>query len=234
MTDTSRIFQLCLKAAPYLMGNTNIVQPQSTQKPFIDYTQKDMALTRVKSKMGSVIVLLGSRDTGKTQLSYRLAEFLGRPTFAISPQQRPPSWITKLTLEDLLTKVPRKSTLILDDLPAYMNNRSYNDALVQMIERIIPMVRHEPHPPDYPVGEVHLIFASQSAAQADRYILDCDLAFFKPLGLLLQDVERPGIARIYKTMVDPLFEGKDDDYIHSHAFMLSRTFKGLIDFKQVT
>ncbi len=235
MSDTMRIFQLALKVAPYLMGNQNL-QPQPTQlqKPIIDYNQKDLALTNVKNKMGSVTVLLGSRDTGKTELAYRLAEFLGRQVFAVSPQQKPPSWITRVSLDDLLTKIPSNSTLIMDDLPAYMNNRSYNDALVQMIERIIPMVRHEPNPPDFPIGKVHLIFASQSAAQADRYILDCDLAFFKPLGLLLSDVERPGIARIYKLQVDPLFEGKDDNYIHEHAFMMSRTFKGMINFKRVT
>lgn len=215
-----------------MMGQS--AAPAQIAKPIIDYNQKDLALMRVKNKMGSVIVCLGSRDTGKTELSYRIAEFLGRPTFAVSPQQKPPLWISRITLDDLLTKVPRKSTVILDDLPAYMNNRSYNDAMVQMIEKMIPMVRHEPNPPEYPIGEVHLIFASQSAAQADRYILDCDLAFFKPLGLLLQDIERPGVAKIYKTMVDPLFEGKDDNFIHTHAFMLSRTFKGLINFNRVT
>jgi hypothetical protein len=75
------------------------------------------------------------------------------------------------------------------------------------------MVRHERHPPEYPIGEIQLIFCSQSAAQADKYILDCDLAFFKPLGLLYHDLERPAIKRIYRDWVDPVFQGKDDFWI---------------------
>jgi len=231
MSDSNKAFMLALKLAPYILG---VRLQQQASKPVVDYNQKDLALMRVKNKKGSIIVCLGSRDTGKTELSYRLAEFLGRPTLAVSPQQKPPSWIERTTLDNLFIKPRKGVTIILDDLPAYMSNRSYNDLVVQTMEKLIPMVRHEPNPPEYMIGESHVIFASQSAAQADKYILDCDLAFFKPLGLLLQDVERPGIARIYKTMVDPLFEGKDDEFIHEHAFLLSRTFKGLINFKRVT
>ena len=229
MDKTFNIFQIALKLAPLFLG----YKPQ-TQKPRTILSEKDLALINLRQKKGSVIVLLGSRDTGKTELAYRLAEFLDRPTFAVSPQQKPPEWITWIKLDEVESRVSSRSTLLCDDLPSYMSSKDYYDSFVRAVEKVIPMVRHEPQPPEYPIGEVHLIFASQSATQADRYILDCDLALLKPLGLLLADIERPAIAKIYRTVVDPCFEGKDDWFIKTHAFMLSRTYKGLISFKKVT
>jgi len=224
-----QLFGWALKAAALLLGFKQQPQQQVTE-----LSQKDVALINLKQKPGAVTVVLGSRDTGKTELCYRLAEFLDRPTFAVSPQQKPPNWITWIReINDIFTKVPPDSTLLLDDLPAYMSNKDYAEAFARSVEKVIPMVRHDPMPPDFPIGRCQLIFSSQSAAQADRYILDCDMAFLKPLGLLMPDIERPNIARIYKSMVDPEFEGKDDFFIKTHAFMVSRTYKGLITFKKV-
>ena len=109
----------------------------------------------------------------------------------------------------------------MEDLPAYMSNRDYNNQFVQEIERIVPMCRHK--------KKWHLIFNTQSSAQADKYILDCDLAFFKPQGLLMADVERPNIRKIYKNIVDPYFENSSQDFIHRHACMVSRTYIGGIE-----
>jgi len=230
MANELSIFMWALKLAPFLLGH----RPQS-QKPTMTLDTKDVALLTVKQKPGSVTVIFGSRDTGKTELAYRLAEFFGRPTFAVSPQQKPPSWIEWIKeINDIFTRVPRGSTLLMDDLPAYFSNKDYQESFARAVERVIPMVRHEPQPPEYPIGEVHLIFSSQSSAQADRYILDCDLALLKPLGLLMGEIERPSIAKIYKTLVNPCFEGRDEMFIKQHAFMLSRTYKGLITFKKVT
>ena len=222
---------------PYLLGKGKLVSDMlagaNMQQPAMEITGKDDALINLRNKLGSVVVLLGTRDTGKSELAYRLAEFLGRPTFAVSPQQKPPSWIKWLTLEQIFTEVPRKSTLIMDDLPAYLSNKDYNESLSRAVEKVIPMVRHEPTPPEFPIGEIHLIFASQSAAQADRYILDCDMAFFKPLGLLFEDMERPHIKRIYTQWVEPVFFGQSDKWIQRHAYMWSRTYRGLIAIKKV-
>ena len=161
-----------------------------------------------------------------TQLAYRLAEFLGRPTYAVSPQVTPPSWIKKIKLQDIFEVIPPKSTLICDDLPAYASNRDYNNELIQNLERVVPMVRHERQPPEYPLGELQLIFCSQSSAQADKYILDCDVAFFKPLGMLYEDFERQNIKRIYRDYVNQYFEGKGDDWVHKHVWMRSREYNG--------
>jgi len=219
---------------PYLLEKKLPLQ-QLLEKPTASYrvlSDKDEALLSLRKKLGSVTLVFGSRDTGKTELCYRFMEFLGRPCYAVSPQQRPPPWIKRLKLEDIFKEVPPCSTLFLDDLPAYMSNKDYNDALARAVEKVIPMVRHAPAPPEFPIGRCHLIFASQSAAQADKYILDCDLAFLKPLGLLTPDMERPNVRRIYEKLVDPIFEGKSERWTQRHAFMLSRQYKGLIDIKR--
>jgi hypothetical protein len=169
-----------------------------------------------------------------TTLSYVVAKALGRPTYAISPQQTPPPWITPITLNQIWTKLPSRCTLILDDMPAYASNRDYTNELVKNLERLVPMVRHEPHPPEWPVGEIQLIFSSQSAAQADKYMLDCDCVFFKPLGLLYEDYERQNIKRIYRDYVNAYFNGKDHDWVLHHAWMRTPEYNGGIFYNQVT
>lgn len=229
--DVWQAFTVAMKIAPRLMGQQGNPIPKQGTTTIL--TEKDTALISLRQKMGSVTVVVGSRETGKSVLCWRLAEFLERPTYAVSPQEKPPGWITWIqNPTDLFEIVKPDSTLICDDLPAYASNRDYNEAMVRMIEKAIPMVRHDPQPPEYPLGRVHIIFSTQSTAQADKYILDCDMAFFKPLGLLLQDTERPAIAKMYRTMIDPEFEGKDDMFIKQHAYMLSRTYKGLITIKK--
>lgn len=233
MNKEFSVFNALLKIAPLLMG----YKPQTDQGQLptvTTFTSKDLALLSLMRKIGSVIVVLGSRDTGKTELCYRIMEFLGRPAYAVSPQQKPPDWITWLKIEELFERVPPDSTLLMDDLPAYMSNKDYQDAFVKSMEKVIPMVRHEPQPPDYPLGKIHLIFSSQSAAQADKYILDCDVAFLKPLGLLMDDMERPNIAKIYRNLVNPEFEGKDDMFIKRHAYMLSRSYRGMVEIEKTT
>lgn len=187
-----------------------------------DVTLRERAMRDVKAKDGSVTVLIGTRDSGKTNLISRIAQFFHRPTYCVFPEQMPPSWATRISLSDALNPhiVPPHSTVAFDDMPVTAGNRSYNDALVQTLERLIPMVRHE--------RKLHLIFSTQSTAQADRYILDADMAFLKPLGILMADVERPFISRIYRKEVDPLFNGKTDWWVRRHAYMYSRLWKGLI------
>ena len=187
---------------------------------------KDSELLALKKKDGAVTVLLGTRGTGKSELAYRLAEFIDKSVYAVSPEQEPPIWIERIAIEDIFEKVKPGSTLIMDDLPAYASNRDYNNKVVQTLERLIPLVRHE--------KKLHLIFCSQSAAQADKYILDCDCAFFKPLGLLFDDLERPNIRKIYRSLVEPEFEGRSDWWIVRHAYMLSRRHKGIIEFSRVS
>jgi len=233
MNKELNIFQAALRLAPYFLG----YKPQQTQtqeqKPTL--TEKDIALINLRRKDGAVIVVLGTIDTGKTELCYRLAEFLDKPTYAVSPQQKPPSWIEWIKLDEIFEKVKPDSTLICDDLPAYASNRDYNEALVKQLERITPMVRHDPQPPEFPTGRLHLIFASQSSAQSDKHMTTgVEAAFFKPLGLLFEDLERPNIKKIYTEYVNPIFDGKSLDWVRRHAYMWSREFRGLIKVEKTT
>lgn len=241
--DIVKLIQTAMKLAPLLTGGANplssiaglagLAGGMGQQQDSNVITEKDMALMELKKLDGAGIVLIGTRNTGKTTLAYRLAEFLARPTFAFSPQEEHiPNWITSLHEPDDVFNVPKYSTLILDDLPAYMGNQDYRDDFSQKIHRAIPMLRHEPKPPDFPLGKIYVIFNTQSSAAADRYILDCDMAFLKPLGMFGQEFERPKIAKIYKEYVNPCFDGKTDDFIHRHAFMWSRMYKGLIRIKK--
>jgi hypothetical protein len=187
--------------------------------------KRTAALEEVKRKDGSISLWIGTRETGKTVGAHREAEYFGRPTYTVSPEERPPSWITLVRLSEI-DKLPPRITLILDDLPAYMSNRDYNNQLVQAMERIVPMCRHK--------RKWHIIFNTQSTAQADKYILDCELAFFKPLGILMDDAERPNIRRIYRQLVNPYFENRTEDFIRKHAYMKSRTYVGGIGIKKPT
>jgi len=228
MSDFTKFVGMALKIAPFFLGSS-----KQDNNVNVNLSAKDAALISVKKKMGSVTVCIGTRDTGKTEMAYRLAEFFERPTYAVSPQQTPPNWISHIKLEDIVSQVPPRSTLLMDDLPSYMSSADYQEHMTQVVNRIIPMVRHERQPPDFPVGEVHLIFITQSAAAADRYILDCDLALLKPLGLLMGSIERPQIAKIYRELVDPCFQDKPDEFIQSHAYIISRQFRGLIKVNRV-
>ena len=223
MTNAATLFMLAYKLAPLLLRKGQQQQDPSQ----VVITEKDIALLELKRKLGAVIVILGTRGTGKTELAYRLAEFLEKPTYAVSPEQKPHlAFIERINFGEIDERVMPGSTVIFDDLPAYASNRDYNESLVRELERIIPMVRHE--------RKLHLIFNSQSAAQADKYILDCDMAFLKPLGLLFEDLERPAIKKLYKEYVMPEFDGKQDSWIVRHAYMYSRIFKGVIEIKKVS
>ena len=218
---TGLLFGLAYKLAPYLLRQ----QPQSKVQYQV-VSEKDKALLSLKKKEGAVIVILGARGSGKTELAYRLAEFIGKPTYAVSPEQKPhPQFITRIKLEEVEELVPPNSTLIADDVPAYMSSRDYFDNLVRTLEKIIPMVRHE--------RKLHLIFCSQSASQADKYILDADAAFIKPSSVFFEDLERPGVKKLYR-LANPYFDGKSEDWVRHHSFFISREWQGIIEVKKVT
>ena len=216
--STAELIKFGLKyVLPYLLAQDQGSSPRCTVTVL---SAKNAALAAIKCKEGSVTVSIGGRDSGKTTLAYRLAEYFGRQTYAVTPEQAPPSWVRRIQPDEVLDMLAPNSTLICDDLPAWASNRDYNETLVRELERLIPMCRHE--------KKVHLIFCTQSAAQADKYILDCDLAFFKPLGLLMGGQERPSVDKIYKEKVNQHFQGKDDMFIKKHAYMLSRSWEGLV------
>ena len=188
-------------------------------------SDKDTALTELRELDGAVIVVIGTRGTGKSELTFRIAEFLGKPTYAISPEQEPGHGITRVNFNDFEEVIPPHSTVIFDDMPVYGSANDYHEDMIQTLNRIIPMVRHD--------KKWHLIFSTQTAASADRYILDCNCCFLKPLGLLAADLERPNIRKIYKEYVNPIFDGKPTEWVKNHAYFMAPTFRGVIEFKMV-
>ena len=151
---------------------------------------------RIKRKAGAVILIIGKREAGKTVLAQRLGQVFERPTYSISPEQHPPPWITEMELKDLNKFPPRFSTVILDDIPAYMSSRDYHNPLVKVVEGIIPVVRHK--------RKIFLVFCTQTSSQADRYILDADLVILKPFTSLYADLERPAVKKLADRVM-PIF-----------------------------
>jgi len=198
----------------YLMGND-----KEEAKPQIPELAEVAPIIRLKHKEGAVVDVIGRRESGKTIASRRIAEIIGRPTYAVSPEEKQPSWITELKLEELSDRPPAMSTLILDDLPVYMGSRDYQDSLVQVIERLIPVVRHR--------RKLILIFSSQSSAQSDKYILDADIVLLKPANLLFSDLERPGVAKLYKQVM-PAYNEMNEYQQKRHIFIFSQSWKGLV------
>lgn len=195
-------------------------QEREKQQQETGVSDKDRALLTLKSKPGAVILILGRRDSGKTILSYRLASFLERPTYAVSPNQDPPNWITKISLEEIEGVSPG-STLILDDLPVYMSSRDYNEALVRSVERLIPITRHR---------GIILIFVSQTSGFADRWVMDADAIFLKQMSILYADIERPAVKKLMDRAA-PHFEGRTDHWLKRHCYMITDTWEGLLEIR---
>ncbi len=93
------------------------------------------SISTLRQKAGSVTVLIGRRESGKTVLGYRIAELLGRPIYSVSPEQTPPKGVGELDLEQLDEEPPPYSTLFLDDLPAYMGTHDYSNKFVRVVEK---------------------------------------------------------------------------------------------------
>lgn len=221
MIDSTKLFNWALKtAAALVLGYKSQAQQQVRT-----LDQKDVALVNLRQKDGAVIVIVGARGLGKTELAYRLAEFLDKPAFAVSPQQVPhPNFIQRISLDGIDEKLIPDSTIIFDDVPAYMSNRDYSEGLVKAVEKLVPMVRHK---------RLHLIFATQSSGIADKHIFDADAVFVKPGNILFEDLERPAVKRLYQ-LANQYFDGKDDEWVKRHAFLATREWSGLIEVKKVS
>jgi len=204
-----------------LFGNDQ-QEEESYSEPELEDT---LSVRMLKRKEGSVTLIVGCRESGKTVLGYRLAELLGRPIYAVSPEENPPSGIAELKFEELDEQPPPRSTLFLDDLPAYMGSRDYQNRFVQVVERLVPIVRHK--------RKLHLIFSTQLASLSDKYAMDADCVIFKPPSLLYEDIERASVRR-RQDAIAHIWEGKSEDWIHRHCYILSHREKGLVGVQKPT
>ena len=180
--------------------------------------EESLSIRALRRKTGSVTVLIGSRESGKSVLGYRLAELLERPVYAVSPEQHPPRGVGELSLEEIAEMPPPRSTLFLDDLPAYMGVHDYSNRFVRVIEQLVPVVRHK--------RKLHLIFATQLSSLSDKYALDADLVLLKPPSILYRDLERAAVRRVQDRIAHH-WEGKTENWIHRHCYVLSHREEGL-------
>ena len=185
-------------------------------------SEKDAALSNLKKKKGAVVLILGKRESGKTVLSHRLAEFLGRPTYIISPNQKPPQWAIGCKLENI-EEIPPGSTIILDDIPVYMSSRDYQEALVRNVEKMIPVARHK---------GIMLIFISQTSGYADRWVMDADAIFLKQSSILYADIERPAVKKLMDKAA-PHFANQTDIWKKKHAYLVTDSWEGVISVSMV-
>ena len=211
---TSTLLGLAFRLAPLFLKR----QPQPQQEP----SGKDRALLNLKNKEGAVILILGKRESGKTVLAYRLAEFLERPTYVVSPNQKPLPWMIETKLEDI-GEIPPKSTLLLDDIPVYMSSRDYNEALVRNVEKVIPIARHR---------GIILIFISQTSGYADRWVMDTDAVFLKQSSILYADIERPAVKKLMDRAA-PYFANQTEIWQKKHSYLVTDSWEGLISVSMV-
>jgi len=203
-------------ALEYLgVGGNSSQSREEYQEPEIG---ESLSIRALRRKTGSVTVLIGSRESGKSVLGYRLAELLGRPVYAVSPEQHPPSGVGELDLEDIAEEPPPRSTLFLDDLPAYMGTRDYGSKFVRVVEKIVPVVRHK--------RKLHLIFSTQMSSMSDKYVLDADLVILKPPSIMYRDLERASVRRV-QDRIAHLWAGKTEHWVHRHCYVLSHREEGL-------
>jgi len=174
-------------------------------------------ITGLRRKAGAVILLIGARETGNTTEGLRLAEIIGRPTYGIFPEQKPPSWVTPLTLKQLDKEPPPFSTLFCDDAPIYAGNRDYHKSEVQFLEKMIPVCRH--------LRKIILIFRVQTSGQADRWMMDADLVSFRELNPLWGETERSSVLRLYK-QIQPEFLKMSEHQKLRHCYLVHKSWQG--------
>ena len=177
------------------------------------------SIISLRQKPGSVSLILGRREGGKTVLGDRLAELLGRPIYAVTPEQKPPKGVIEIGIEQVDELPPPYSTLLLDDAPVYMSSRDYHDHKVVNVEKLIPVVRHR--------RKLHLIFITQSSALSDRYILTSDIVLLKPPSILFMETERNQVVHLYQK-VAPLFSSMSEAQKLRHVYLISEIESGMV------
>lgn len=216
MFRSTLVKALISQGLPLLAG-----KPLFPSAPSNQPEQATRALLKLKAKAGGVVVIIGSRGSGKTVLAWRLAQFLNRKTYGVSPNQKMPDWVEEVAFEDI-ADLPRKSTLILDDIPMYASSRDYHLAAVRAMEKTIPVCRHK---------GIMIIFITQTSGFADRWVLDADAVFLKKPSILYAEIERPAVKKwVDKAVV--AFKGMNEAQAKRHAYLITDEYAGIISVRK--
>ena len=203
-----------------LIGNLILhkYSPKESYKSSMPELADLLPIQNLKKREGAIITIFGRPLGGKTICAYRLAEIIGRPTYAISPEQKPPPWIEELKISDIADKPPPYSTLIADDILSYFSSRDYNEPFAQAMESIIPAARHR--------RKLIVILVAQTSGLADKYGLRSDLVILRAPDLLYEDIERSSIKKLQDRAAS-YWEGKSEGWLQRHAYIVSYDYAGL-------
>jgi intein/homing endonuclease len=130
-------------------------------------------------------------------LALRLGELIGRPVYAVSPEDDPPAGVTAVSLKDI-GRIPQFSTLILDDAQVYAGSQDYWNPWVKKLNAIIPLVRKR--------RKLVLIIATQVSALVEKHVMQADLSIFKPLTAHYEVLERGPVVKLGR-ISEPYFAG---------------------------
>ncbi|MFH1486573.1 MAG: hypothetical protein ABIH46_10920 [Chloroflexota bacterium] len=188
-------------------------------------------LEKLRRRDFGLLLIMGRRGSGKTALSLRLVEFIGkRRNFAIGiPRKKLPAHIEalddELTLENLDSSVPNGSVVVIDDAGLFYGAGSYRTANTKALQKLLDICRHR---------EVILIVNVQRAASLDRRLCDPDIVFLKPPSLMYMRSEDEALKRFMKPAEEAfaaLAEKSSIEAWKSHVYVVSDDFEGMIEYE---
>ncbi len=177
-------------------------------------------LVKLYKSPNGIIGVLGARGTGKTALSLAIAQFLNRPIYAIGISPQAMDDLGTSIGPDEIDTVPDGSTIIIDDAGLSFGTRDYAQEASQKLHDLLATVRHR---------DIMIIANSTSSATMDRYLLDADIIFLKPVSRFHAEAERRGIQKFMDKATEVLLSIPESQR-QSYAYVISDVynFEGLI------
>ena len=187
--------------------------------------QKAAFFRRFTSQTYGVYLVLGARGTGKTALALRLTEILERSTYAVGiPNDVAPSWITPVTIDDLID-TPNHSVVIIDDASLFASTSQARSPEMLALQELINICRHV---------DITIIITGQQAASIYKYVMDADALFLKPPSLLFKEFERAEVAKLFALAQGAFAQIPQHQRIKRlrSVFVVSPEYVGLMEFQK--
>ena len=179
-------------------------------------------LRKLWNKKDSVIIVIGRRGSGKTSLSLRLAEWFGRPCYAVGIGQEALGNRGRALEPGELGMLPPESVLIIDDAGLFFGTRDYASDASQNLHDLLATVRHK---------QLVIIANTVNTAMIDRYLLDSDLLLIKPVSALHREAERRHVQKLLDkatTAINSLPESMKQRFVYAYSDVYD--FEGLIEY----
>jgi len=197
---------------------------------------KQEFLSILKKEPWGINLVVGKSGGGKTALCMRLAEFLGRPVYAIN-MLKVPNWIipvSKLHIEESDTNYDcyfiypngstapanKGSTVIIDDAANILeSNKMYADQNETM-KKLSFIARHL---------DICFLINVQDASSLNKQVVSQTRAlFFKEPALFQFGTDRDFIAKIIEEKVKPFFDSLNKSEKKFYTYVIHQDFRGII------